>query len=126
MMNREGVGMMEVIIGMLILTVGILAMAAATTFVQVQLWSADMRTERQVARQQIVEELQTLHFDSIQTVAEADAVTRGEYILWWDATSLDWALKEVDIIARGPAVRNGERENTFQDTMTFRIARLIQ
>ena len=125
-MNREGVGMMEVIIGMLILTVGILAMAAATTFVQVQLWSADMRTERQVARQQIVEELQTLHFDSIQTVAEADAVTRGEYILWWDATSLDWALKEVDIIARGPAVRNGERENTFQDTMTFRIARLIQ
>ena len=118
-MNRDGVGMIEVIIGLL-------AMAASTTFVQVQLWSADMRTERNVARQQVMEELYAIHFDSVQTRAEADAVTRGEYTLWWDVTSLSWPLKEVDVVTRGPAVRNGERRLTYQDTMTFRIARLIQ
>ena len=125
-MNRAGVGLIEVIIGMLILAVGVLAIAAATTFVQVQLWSADMRTERSVARQQVLEEMRAIHFDSIQTRAESDAVSRGEYELWWDVTSLNWSLKEVDLIARGSAVRNGERQTTFQDTMTFRIARLFQ
>lgn len=125
-MNREGVGLIEVIIGMLILTVGILAIAAATTFVQVQLWSADMRTERSVARQQVLEEMRATDFDSLQTRAEADAVTRGDYELWWDVTALNWSLKEVDVITRGSAVRNGERRTTFQDTMTFRIARLFQ
>ena len=73
-MNRDGVGLIEVIIGILILAVGILAMAASTTFVQVQLWSADMRTERSVARQQVLEELRAAPFDSVATRAEADAV----------------------------------------------------
>lgn len=125
-MNRDGVGLIEVIIGILILAVGILAMAASTTFVQVQLWSADMRTERSVARQQVLEELRSVPFDSVVTRAEADAVTRGNYTLWWDATSLRWELKEVEIYARGPAVRNGERETGVVDTMAFRIARILQ
>ncbi len=125
-MGRDGIGLLEVILGMLILTVGVLALAASTTFVQVQLWSADLRTERQAARQQVVEELQAIPFDSVAAVAQADAVSRGGYSIWWDASSLQWALKEVQVYTQGPAVVNGQRRLSVRDTVTVRIARRIQ
>lgn len=125
-MNRDGMGLIEVIVGMIILTVGVLAMVASTTFVQMQLWSADMRTERSVARQQVVEALRSEPFDSITTRSQGDAVTQGSYTLWWDATLLRWELKEVQMYTQGPAVVNGKRLTGVVDTMTFRIARLIQ
>ena len=125
-MNRSGMGLLEVIVALIILTVGVLAMAASTTFVQMQLWSADLRTERSVARQQVVEALRADPFDSIQTRVQGDAVTRGRYTLWWDAASLQWELKEVQVYTRGPAIVNGQRQTGVVDTMTFRIARLIR
>lgn len=125
-MNRKGIGLIEVMVGMLVLTVGVLAMAGSTTYVQMQLWSADMRTERQAARQQVVEELRAIPFDNVTTVAQGDAVTRGDYTLWWDASSLQWALKEIQIYTEGPAVVNGQRQTAVRDTVRVRIARMIE
>lgn len=125
-MNRKGIGLMEVIIAMIIFTLGVLALASSTAFVQVQLWSADLRTERHSARQQVVEQLRSIPFDSVGTVTQGDAVSRGGYTLWWDTRSVQWALKEVDLITEGPAVVDGKREPTVRDTVTFRIARMIQ
>lgn len=125
-MKREGMGLIEVIVGMMILTVGVLAMVASTAFVQMQVWSADMRTERSVVRQQVLEGIRSAPFDSIATRSQGDAVTQGDYALWWDATSLRWELKEIRMYTRGPAIIDGQRQTGVVDTMTFRVARLIQ
>lgn len=126
MKNRSGVGLTEVIIGMLVLTVGIMALAGSTTYVAVQLQAADLRTERQVARQQVVEELRAKPHDDVVSVAEGDAVERGFFELWWNVSDPSWALKEVEVYTRGPSMRAGERRAVVVDTVTYRIARLLK
>lgn len=125
-MNRSGVGLIELMIGMLVLTVAVLALAGSTSFVAIQLQAAGLRTERHTARQQVFEELRTLPFDNVQSRAEGDAVTRGEYTVWWAVSDPAWALKEVEIYTQGPSVRGGERRAIVVDTVTFRIARLME
>lgn len=126
MSNRSGVGLIEVMIGMLVLTVGVLALAGSTTFVAVQLQAADLRTERQVARQQVFEELRAKPHDDVVSLAEGDAVDRGSYTLWWEVSDPSWSLKEVEVYTRGPSMRGGERRVEVVDTVRFRIARLLK
>ncbi len=126
MKNRSGVGLIEVIIGMLVLTVGVLALAGSTTYMAVQLQGADLRTERQVARQQLFEELRAMPHDDVVSVAEGSAVERGSYEIWWSVSDLSWSLKEVEIYTRGPSMLASERRATVVDTVTFRIARLLK
>lgn len=126
MKNRSGVGLIEVMIGMLVLTVGVLALAGSTTYMAVQLQAADLRTERQVARQQVFEELRAMPHDDVVSVAEGNAVERGSYTLWWTVSDASWALKEVEIYTRGPSMRAGERRVVVEDTVRFRIARLLK
>lgn len=126
MTNRSGVGLIEVIIGMLVLTVGVLALAGSTTYVAVQLQAADLRTERQVARQQVFEELRSNPHDDVVSLAEGSAVERGSYELWWKVSDLSWSLKEVEIYTRGPSMLAGERRAVVVDTATYRIARLLK
>lgn len=125
-MNRSGVGLIEVMIGMLVLTVGVLALAGSTTFVAVQLQAADMRTERYTARQQMFEELRATPFDDVVTRSEGGAETRGAYALWWTVSEPEWALKEVELYTKGPSARAGDRRAIVEDTVTFHIARLMK
>lgn len=126
-MNRQGVGLIEVIIAMFVLTVGVLALAGSTSYVAVQIEGSDMRTERHVARQQVFEELLTKPYEEAQvSLSEANALTRGEYSVWWTSTDIDWALLEVELYTRGPSPKGAGRRNIVVDTVHYRIARLIQ
>ncbi|HUG41495.1 MAG TPA: prepilin-type N-terminal cleavage/methylation domain-containing protein [Longimicrobiales bacterium] len=125
-MNRSGFSLIEVMIGMLIFVMGVMALAASTGFVSMQLLASDIRTERNVAYQQATEQLHALHFDSVKTRASADATTIGAYSVWWDVTSLRWALKEVDIYSEGPGFQGGDRVSSLTDTLTIRIARSVK
>lgn len=124
-MNRDGVGLIEVMIGILVFTVGVLALAGSTSFVAVQLQAADMRTERHVARQQVFEELRATPYESVVSRVEGDAVTRGFYTVWWKVEDPAWALKEVEMYTRGPSFRGGERRSVVVDTMIYRVARPV-
>ena len=125
-MNRNGFTLIEMIVGMLVLTVGVLALASSTAFVAVQLDSADVRTERAGAQQQVVEQLRSLDFDSVDTATKGAGATVGEYTLWWDVSSLRWALKEVRLYTEGPAFRNGRKDGLAVDTLTVRIPRPVR
>ncbi|HUG41819.1 MAG TPA: prepilin-type N-terminal cleavage/methylation domain-containing protein, partial [Longimicrobiales bacterium] len=119
-MNRDGFSLIEIIIGMLIFVMGVLVLGVSTGFVGMQLQSSDLRTERSVAHQRVAERLYAEDFDAVQTRAQGDAVTVGSYGVWWNVQSLQYALKEVELISAGPAIVDGQRHATVNDTVVFR------
>lgn len=123
---RHGFSLIEVVVGMLIFATGVLALSASTGFVSLQLQSADLRTERSVAYQQVTEQLHAMHFDSIDELNQSEATGIGSYLVWWEAESLRWALKEVEIYSEGPGFVRGRREASVTDTLIVRIARPVK
>lgn len=124
--SRDGFSLIEIIFGMLIFVTGVLALGASTGFVGMQLQSADLRTERSIAHMMATERLYATDFDAVQDRAQGSAITIGAYDVWWNVQSLDWALKEVQVISSGPGVEGGQRTPAVQDTVVFRMARLIK
>lgn len=124
--NRDGFSLIEIIVGMLIFVMGVLVLGVTTGFVSMQLQSSDLRTERSVAHQRVAERLYAEDFDAVQTRTQGDAVTVGTYAVWWNVQSLQWSLKEVELISEGPAIVDGQRHPAVQDTVVFRIARLLK
>jgi prepilin-type N-terminal cleavage/methylation domain-containing protein len=122
-MNREGFSLIEVIIGMMILVVAAVALAGSTGYVGMQLQASDLRTNRMMARQQVIEELSSTPFDNVLTVSQGSAVIRDGFTIWYDVSSLRWALKEIEVYTEGPGFRNGRFSGTLRDTVRVRIAR---
>lgn len=117
--DRSGFSLVEVIIAMLILSLGILAMGSATGYVITQVRVADVRTERSAAVQQAVERLHAEPFDSIDDRTEANADTLGNYRVWWDVEDQGDNLVDISVYSSGPGYRleggwTGERVDTFR------------
>lgn len=125
-MNRDGFTMIEIVVGMMILVVGVLAMASTTGFVSMQMQVAELRTDRSVVQQQTMERLRGVDFDNLATVAKADGITVGDYTVWWRVDSLRWALKEVSVYTEGPGFHGGARQDGVVDTLRVRLARPVQ
>lgn len=125
-MSRSGFSLIEVMVGMLIFAVGVLALSASTGYMGLQIRAADMRTERSVTFQQVSEQLQAKQFDEVVDLNESDAMVIGSYEAWWDVDSLSWALKEVSIFTEGPGFVDGQRADEVEDTLIVRIARPVR
>lgn len=125
-MNRDGFSLIEIIIGMLIFVMGVLVLGVSTGFVSMSLQAADLRTERGVAHQRVSERIYAAEFDDVVSRTEGDAVTVESYAVWWNVQSLQWALKEIELISKGPGVVDGKRIPVVQDTVVFRMARIMK
>lgn len=99
--NREGFSLVEVIVAMVILTFGMLAMAASTGYVSAQIRSSAFDTKRNIARQQVIEQLRGTFFANISTNSTGLAV--GPYTVTWSVVSSTIAVKNLNIITSGPA-----------------------
>lgn len=124
-MNRDGFSMIEVIVGMMIFVIGVLALASSTGFVAMQIEAADLRSERNAAVQTVTERMRAGDFDAITTRPAGDAIVAGSYAVWWDVTDLEWAHKEISLYMQGPGYRDGKVDRTIVDTTTVRLARPI-
>ena len=122
-MNRDGFTLVEVIVGMMILVIAAVALAGSTGYVGMQLQASDLRTNRMMARQQVIEELHAMQFDNVVNRAQGSATMRDGFSVWWDVSSLRWALKDVAIYTEGPGFRDGRFSGTLRDTVNVRIAR---
>ncbi|MDH3424782.1 MAG: prepilin-type N-terminal cleavage/methylation domain-containing protein [Gemmatimonadota bacterium] len=121
---RGGFSMVEVIIAMIILTVGVLGLAGTTAFIVRQVTLSDLMTERAAAFQTVVDRLQSLPYDSV--AAGADSI--GIFEATWTAVADGGQNKIVTIVTTGPgmtSVAGGAPFNAPQvvDTFTFRILR---
>ncbi len=116
--GRDGFSVVEVIIAMVVLSFGVLAMAAMSSHLLMQIRIADSQTERAAAVQQVVEQLRAMPYETLQTRESGSAGTIGSFDIEWERRTTDANLTRIDVYTTGPGYRSGEgwlleRQDTF-------------
>ena len=121
--NPGGFSLVEVVVAILVLSFGLLAMAASTGYVATQLRSTTWDTQRNLARQQVIEQLRATVFANVTTNTTGQAI--GPYTVRWNVTNVSAAQRRVQLITTGPAYRQSSSRRTMStvvDTATITIA----
>lgn len=120
---NSGFTLVEVLISIVILTVGMLAMATSSIVTSTQIRLADIETEQSFAVQHVVEQLRSIPFENITTRSESDARRLGSFDVWWTVESRNRYLKRATIFTKGPgyAPRSGWLP-VVRDTFVTEIA----
>jgi hypothetical protein len=114
--------MVEVIIAIIILTVGVLGLAGTTAYIVRNVTLSDVMTERSAAFQTIVDRVQSLPFDNVGS--GTDSI--GVFAVTWSSALDGPQNKIVTIVTTGPGLSvNTIPSNDPQraDTFTFRVLR---
>lgn len=116
--DRGGFTIVELVVSLLILTVGLLAFAGTTIVLIRQVTTAGLATERATAVQTVVERLRALPYDSVS--AGGDSI--GAFRVTWTSTRVG-ATKEVRVITVGPGPYGpqGTLRAGIADTFSTRI-----
>lgn len=121
----EGFSLIELIVSLVIITVGMLALAATTGYLVVQVQVSELRTKRATAVQQVVEELRATPFTQITARSEAEARQVGEFRVWWDVAQPEYHLRRVTIHSVGPGYNAGSGwTQARRDSFRTSLARL--
>jgi prepilin-type N-terminal cleavage/methylation domain-containing protein len=123
MSNRNGFTLIELVCALMILTVGILALATTTAYTAVQIRSADLKTSRALAVTQTVEQIRAMKFDSVAAVSSANFVTIQGFKVWRDVTSTNNNLKSVLLYSEGLGYKPRSGWNTVRDTFVLSLIR---
>ena len=115
-----GFSMVEVVIAIMVLSFGLLAMAASTGYIASQLRSSVFDTQRNLARQRVVEQLRATVFNNVNTNTAGQTV--GRYTVRWNVTTVSAMQRNVQVITVGPAYRAGRgSRTTVTDTASITI-----
>ena len=91
--------MLEVVVAMMILSLGIAGMAGTSAVVVKQTVESQTRNKKTAAARTVSEQLRSIPFDSVRN---GDAVV-GQYRLNWVVTSSSFRAKRLQIVAEGIA-----------------------
>ncbi len=114
--------MVEIIIAIVILTIGLLGLAGSTGYLVRTVTLGDLLTERTFASQTIIDRLQSLPYDNV--VDGSDSV--GIFAVNWDAEDDGPQSKILTVVTVGPGLSPGGMGNlapAVADTFVFRILR---
>lgn len=121
--RRDGFGLIEVIIAMLILTVGVLAMGASTGYILNQVRASEFRTERVTNVRGAAERLHAMTWEDLTTTAcPTTVVSTDRYEVRCELT-VSGNLARVRLISEGPAYVGGRLRVDAVDTTVMSIAR---
>jgi Tfp pilus assembly protein PilV len=98
--GKAGLSLVEVVVAMLVLTVGILGLAAGTGWVVGSVERARIETARAAALQTAIERIKATPFDEI-TAGESDD---GPYRLSWTEVDGDGRSRVMEVVVVGPGV----------------------
>ena len=98
--RRAGFTMVEVIIAVVVLAVGVLGMAGTTAYIVRQITLADVMTERAVALQTVVEQLQSVPFANVGSGKD----TVGIFTISWTSLSESATSRLVTVVTVGPGL----------------------
>jgi prepilin-type N-terminal cleavage/methylation domain-containing protein len=127
MAQRDGFSLIEVIVAMMILTVGILAMGASTGYVLNQVRASELRTDRVVAVRQAAEILRSEPWNSLLSGcgSAVDVDTGGRYTVTYQCPSVQGNLARVHLISVGPGYAAGRLTPIVEDTTVINIRRRL-
>ena len=106
--TQTGFTIVEVLIAIVILAVGMLALATTSIFATTQVKVSDLKTEQSLAVQQVVEMLRAMPYDSVAARTEANALDVGSYDVWYNTTAQGRFLLTVNVFTKGPGYRSGQ------------------
>lgn len=92
--------MVEVIIAIVVLAVGVLGMAGTTAYIVRQITLADIMTERAVALQTVVEQLQAMPFANVGSGKD----TVGIFTITWTSLAESPTSRLVTVVTVGPGL----------------------
>ena len=91
---------MEVVIAIMVLTIGVLGLAGTTAYSVRQITLADILTKRAIALQTVVERVQSTPFASVGSGTDSLGVFR----MSWSSSAETSASKLVTVITTGPGL----------------------
>ena len=122
--QRSGFSLVEVIIAMMILSVGILAMGASTGHVMAQIQASELRTERMGAVREAAETLRGTAWGSLESTCSSvpDNFGTDHYTVRCSVQRPSTNLKLVQLITTGPGFLSGKFTTSVADTFAISIA----
>lgn len=101
---RGGYSLVELVIAVVILAVGILGLAGATSWAVRQVNVAELRTERAIVVQSVLERLRASDFDSVRLGRRDSSSPRSvhPFTAEWATTEENYDLVEVEVVTVGP------------------------
>jgi prepilin-type N-terminal cleavage/methylation domain-containing protein len=118
--KRGGFSLVEVMVALIILTVGVLGLAATTMYVVRQTTLSEMTTERSASLQSVIERLRATPYDSLES--GSDEI--GQYKLEWTVETGN-RTKLITIISVGPGLTSASGVPAIgasvTDTFEYRI-----
>ena len=118
---RAGFSMVEVMVALVILSVGVLALAGTTVLVVGQVTMSDMATERAAALQSVVERLRATPYSSLG----GGSNSVGMFDVSWSTTALSNSTL-LEVVTVGPGLEYGSGSlphlaEEVADTFHYRI-----
>lgn len=120
--SRAGFSMIEVIVAIVVLTIGVLGLAGTTAYIVRQITLGDLMTERSVAFQTVVDRVQATPYDQVTSGTQ----TIGAFDVKWEAVNDGSQNKIVTIVTVGPGLGGTTfptNNPVAADTFRFRILR---
>ncbi len=122
--TRSGFSLVEVVFAVLIMSIGLLGMAATTTTLVHQTNISELKTQRALAMQQGVERVRAFSYDSLSSGSDSS----GVYEVSWSTTGEADLVKTVRIVTVGPGtVSRPDAPSIIQhevpDTFNYRVVR---
>jgi Tfp pilus assembly protein PilV len=120
--DRGGFGLLEVILSMLIITVGILAMGISTVHVLGLVNTSRLTTERGVAVREATELLRATDWDDLEAACDTATFSAGHFSVTCTTSQPETLLKKVQLISIGPGYGSAERLEEIAETTAILLA----
>lgn len=99
--DRAGFSLVELIVAILILAVGVLALAGSTAFVIRTVTVSDLNTQRAAALQTAVETLRAQPFTSLA----AGSDTIAPFVVDWSVSTSGYNARIIEFVTTGPGLQ---------------------
>ena len=123
--NTEGFSLVELVIAMIILSVGILGLAGTTMFMIRQVTLARVTSQRSAVYQTVIEQVRALPYDSITSGSD----TIGHFRYQYRVASSTGVTQTVRIVVQGPGMKPlvpgtiPSMSNSMVDTFSYSLIR---
>lgn len=120
--DRSGFSLVEVVVALLILSVGIFALGASSVFVLAQVRASQLQTERATAVRDAAERLRAMPWSTLETECPARTFVSRPFTVECSILPAGPNLRVLELVSRGPGYRSAKLVQELADTFVISIA----